>query len=229
MPDIRLLTALYKDSSLSPAQRLWMSVDFARKLLKHYHVNLFKVSGYMALQVPHFLTYVWSVRRLAATNPALETGGALWFKNLAEADPTMILPIVSMGLTYYSLQRGVTPENRDWPINRLRSLFQMFLILTIPVTVQWPAAIFCYWGTSALYTIIQTTIIGLPSIQEKIVPGLKADLKAINENSLMPDECKRLANIIVTGEEGYIPTSEADVEADVRKYILEQNKLIKRK
>lgn len=119
-------------------------------------------------------------------------------------------------------------------VNRIRSAFQIFMILTIPITVQWPAvraiqAVFCYWSTSAVFSILQSSILALPSVVDRINPGLTEDLKQVYSNSLMPEECKRLANIIVTGEEGYTATTEEDVEKEVTSYITQQNKMARRK
>jgi membrane protein insertase Oxa1/YidC/SpoIIIJ len=103
------------------------------------------------------------------------------------------------------------------------------LILTIPVTVQWPAvtssqAVFCYWSTSAIFTLIQSSVLSLPSVSERVNPGLKADLQQIYSQSLMPEECLRLAKIIETGEEGYTPVEEEEVEKDLKTYVGEQNR-----
>lgn len=45
---------------------------------------------------------VLSIRKIA-TEQDLTNTGVLWFKNLNEADPYMILPILSVALTYYNL------------------------------------------------------------------------------------------------------------------------------
>jgi membrane protein insertase Oxa1/YidC/SpoIIIJ len=52
----------------------------------------------------------------------LEEGGAFWFTNLAAPDPYYILPVASVLLTYANLQRGVTKENADFIINRIRGV-----------------------------------------------------------------------------------------------------------
>jgi membrane protein insertase Oxa1/YidC/SpoIIIJ len=45
---------------------------------------------------------VWSIRKIA-TEEDLSGKGILWFPNLNEADPYMILPIISVIVTYFNL------------------------------------------------------------------------------------------------------------------------------
>jgi membrane protein insertase Oxa1/YidC/SpoIIIJ len=46
---------------------------------------------------------VMSIRKISFENNDLRGAGILWFKNLNEADPYLILPILSSVLNYYNL------------------------------------------------------------------------------------------------------------------------------
>jgi len=46
---------------------------------------------------------VMSIRKISFENNDLHGAGILWFKNLNEADPYLILPILSSVLNYYNL------------------------------------------------------------------------------------------------------------------------------
>ena len=46
---------------------------------------------------------VMSIRKISFENNDLHGTGILWFKNLNEADPYLILPILSSVLNYYNL------------------------------------------------------------------------------------------------------------------------------
>lgn len=46
---------------------------------------------------------VLSIRKIAFENEALAGAGIWWFKNLNEADPYLILPIVATILNYINL------------------------------------------------------------------------------------------------------------------------------
>jgi len=52
----------------------------------------------MLAQAPLFICFFLGIQRMALL-PSFETGGAAWFTNLAVADPTYILPLLS-GATF---------------------------------------------------------------------------------------------------------------------------------
>jgi len=72
------------------------------------NVNLLSFTAYNLVQLPIFLLMVWSIRKIA-TEEDLTNTGILWFPNLNEADPYMILPIFSVIVTYFNL--GVNKRN----------------------------------------------------------------------------------------------------------------------
>jgi membrane protein insertase Oxa1/YidC/SpoIIIJ len=110
-----------------------------RQINNHHSTRFLKSFTYGFLQIPQFLTFVWGVRSLCVKNEDLKTGGIFWFENLCESDPLMILPVLSMGMTYLNLQLGVTAENKDWLINRFKGYLQIWVILTLPISANWPS------------------------------------------------------------------------------------------
>lgn len=46
---------------------------------------------------------VLSIRKISYENDDLAGAGVLWFKNLNEADPYLILPLVAAVLNYFNL------------------------------------------------------------------------------------------------------------------------------
>ena len=125
------------------------------RIYRDVKVNLFSFAAYNLFQIPIFFTMVLSIRKIASEEDLTNTG-ILWFKvknthfyqNLNEADPYMILPILSVLLTYINLgvilnliKRGINKDNEHWFINRWRSLFQVIQIIYLPFTCLWPAVI----------------------------------------------------------------------------------------
>ncbi|OMJ83618.1 hypothetical protein SteCoe_15406 [Stentor coeruleus] len=227
MPSYRFLGEILKDSKASNWQKFSTIITSVRQINKSHNTNFTKAFTYVLLQVPQFITFIWSIRSLCARNNELKTGGTAWFVDLTQSDPTMILPLVSLGVTYFNLQRGITPENRDWLINKFKGVIQMWLIISLPITVQWPAGVFCYWVTNAIFTYFQSVLVTNPTIMSKINPNLQSDMMKIYGKSLEQDEAERLANLINTGMEGYIKAKEKDVEKIVGVYLKQQDELEK--
>ena len=139
IPNYRLLNELLKNAEISKANRLITLLTSVRKINKEHNIKFSKAFAYGLFQLPQFLTFIWGIRSLCVRNPDLVTGGTAWFVDLSQSDPYMILPLCSLGLTYMNLQRGITPENKDWLINRFKNFIQVWLIVTLPITVQWPS------------------------------------------------------------------------------------------
>lgn len=141
MPNYRLLFDVSKHSKVSPIKKLSCIYTSVKQINKAHNTKFIKSFAYGFIQIPQFLTFIWGVRALCARNQELVTGGVLWFNDLTQADPYMILPLVSMGLTYFNLQFGITEENKDWTVNRMKGYVQVWIILTLPITVNWPAVL----------------------------------------------------------------------------------------
>ena len=66
-----------------------------------------------------------AIRKISYEEPAMEGAGMLWFPNLNEADPYMVLPLAAAALNYFNLTKGITKENEHWFINRFRTAFSV--------------------------------------------------------------------------------------------------------
>lgn len=88
-------------------------------------------------------------------NDDLKGEGILWFKNLNDPDPYLVLPILATLLNYINLSRGITKENEHWFVNRFRSFFAVLQFFHLPFTNQWPAGAFIYWISSSAFVLFQ--------------------------------------------------------------------------
>ena len=121
---------------------------------------------------------IFSIRKLAYEQDLTNTG-YLWFKNMNEADPYYILPAISFALTFYNLGRGINKYNEHWVINRWRSLFQVFQICYLPLTVSWPVGSHVYWITTNICTMLQQIITKHPAVMAKINPTFFIDMQKV--------------------------------------------------
>lgn len=68
---------------------------------------------------------VMAVRKISYEEDSMQGAGMLWFPNLNEADPYLVLPLLAAGLNYFNLTRGITKENEHWYVNRFRTVFSV--------------------------------------------------------------------------------------------------------
>lgn len=108
------------------------------------------------VQMPIFIGIFYVIRQFGGygdtegTKPSFQDGGILWFTNLSEMDPYLILPVVS-ALTMLAATE-ITAKNLE-PQQRW-----IMRVLPIGITFflwSFPAGLFVYWITSNLVTFGQ--------------------------------------------------------------------------
>ena len=154
-PDIRLAAKLFKHSKMALPKRAWYFARAVYNYQKQTKTSLLQFYICNIIQVPIFIVMVLSIRKISYENDELAGAGMLWFPNLNEPDPFLILPISAALLNYWNLTRGITKENEHWFVNRFRTFFSVLQFFHLPFTHQWPAGAFVYWISSSGFTLVQ--------------------------------------------------------------------------
>ena len=97
---------LYKNAKMSFWGRVKNTTSAIYDYTKQTRTNLLAFYFYNLIQIPVFIIMVLSIRKISYENDDLQGAGILWFKDLNEADPYLILPIIATILNYINL--GVT-------------------------------------------------------------------------------------------------------------------------
>ena len=81
---------------------------------------------YNIIQIPVFIIMVLSIRKISTENDDLAGAGCLWFPNLNEPDPYLLLPAIATILNYYNLGVSFQTSNilifSAWNHKRKRAL-----------------------------------------------------------------------------------------------------------
>jgi YidC/Oxa1 family membrane protein insertase len=126
------------------------------KLYQERNINPLGGCLPILVQMPIFIGIFYVIRQFGGygdvegTKPSFQDGGILWFTNLSEMDPYLILPVVS-ALTMLAATE-ITAKNLE-PQQRW-----IMRILPIGITFflwNFPAGLFVYWITSNLVTFAQ--------------------------------------------------------------------------
>lgn len=126
------------------------------KLYQERNINPLGGCLPILVQMPVFIGIFYVIRQfggygdVAGTKPSFQDGGILWFTNLSEMDPYLILPVVS-ALTMLAATE-ITAKNLE-PQQRW-----IMRILPLGITLflwNFPAGLFVYWITSNLVTFGQ--------------------------------------------------------------------------
>ena len=142
----------------------------------------------LLVQLPIFIGIFYVIREFGgfeggfgsgsveASEPSFQQGGLLWFTDLSQNDPTLVLPILAAATMLASMEitnKSMEPQQR-WIMRVLPVGFAFF-------TYWFPAGMFVYWITSNLLTLGQNYLI------YNVFPGKK------DENS-PPKDSERKAS-----------------------------------
>ncbi|KAK1429275.1 hypothetical protein QVD17_11481 [Tagetes erecta] len=87
--------------------------------------------------------------------PSFKTCGTSWFLDLTTADPFYILPCLtafSFWITVeFNMQEGLEGNPAA---GTMKNVSRGFAALTVPFTATFPKALFCYWITSNLFSLV---------------------------------------------------------------------------
>ena len=170
-PDMRIVGKLFKHIEKRIPTKLMWTFKSIYAMSKRTGVSLTKFYFYNLFQIPVFIIMVFSIRKIWFEHDELAGKGILWFKDLNEADPYLILPLCAVILNYINLGRGINKENEHWFVNRFRSFFQVIQFMHLPWTHAWPAGTFIYWISSSLFVFLQVSITRHPKVMNYINPA----------------------------------------------------------
>jgi YidC/Oxa1 family membrane protein insertase len=150
--------------------------------------------AYPIVNIGVFMTFIYSVRSMIthSDNYDLLEGGVLWFVDLSSKDPTFLLPLGALSLSYLAMELGFG-KNQKGAGMLFKDGLQSLVLLSVPFVTTLPAGVFCYWIPSSLFAIAQSQIIKGPYAQTllgipppKLPPHLQAAQK--KEGAAVPSE-----------------------------------------
>ena len=101
-------------------------------------------------QMPGFIFFFTSIRRMLDTNPNISSGGALWFNDLSVSDPYMRLNLMTSAVMFLSFRMGA--ESGNIPQNQqgvMKALSIVFPVLYLPLTMSFGQGLHLFWFTGA--------------------------------------------------------------------------------
>ncbi|KAF6173034.1 hypothetical protein GIB67_006410 [Kingdonia uniflora] len=138
-----------------------------KALFKEYGVNPFTPLKGIFIQGPVFISFFFAINNMVEKVPSFKAGGAFWFTDLTTPDALYIFPVLaslSFLLTVeYNMQEGLEGN----PIaGTMKNVSRVFATLMVPFTMSFPKAMFCYWITANLFSLVYGQIIKRPRVKE---------------------------------------------------------------
>ncbi|XP_037283608.1 OXA1L mitochondrial inner membrane protein [Rhipicephalus microplus] len=155
--------------------------------MKEKNVNPLKSMVIPLAQAPVFISFFFALRGMAnLPMESFKTGGILWFTDLTVPDPFYILPLITSVSLFCTLElgaeSGVRADNLQWT----RYVFRCLPVVIFPITMNFPAALLCYWVTSNMFTLCQVGVLRIEAVRKRLdIPALikhpKSELKLSNK------------------------------------------------
>lgn len=114
------------------------------------------------LQLPPLIFFFWTVQEMAYgidQFPGMTTDGFLWFKNLSEADPYFILPVILASASFLSIHKSPASSQMTGPASKITKYFKYFTFIGIPITSSFPAGIVLNWVVISVFQLMVNSLL----------------------------------------------------------------------
>ncbi|XP_007436444.1 mitochondrial inner membrane protein OXA1L isoform X1 [Python bivittatus] len=130
--------------------------------------NINPKRGFIAplVQTPIFISFFFALRKMAEFPvPSMETGGLWWFTDLTSADSYYVLPLMTTVTMWAVLEFGAETGVSNPNFHVMKTVLRVIPVLLLPITINFPTAIFTYWLTSNLFSMVQVSLLRLPALR----------------------------------------------------------------
>ena len=101
---------------------------------------------------------------------SMRTGGMGWFTDLIACDPIYLLPVLTAGTLALNLKLGAdTVDPKIEPA--MKHVVRIFPIMTLFITMQFPAALNLYWLSTNIVSVFQGLALKRPKIRSMLNLG----------------------------------------------------------
>ncbi|XP_010508013.1 PREDICTED: mitochondrial inner membrane protein OXA1-like [Camelina sativa] len=136
-------------------------------LFKEHGVTPFTPLKGLIIQGPIFISFFFAIRNMAEKVPSFKTGGTLWFTDLTTADTTYILPLLTAATFLIMVESNMQEGLEGNPVaGTMKKFSRIIAFLSIPVLIGIEKALFCYWLTSNLFTLVYGLTLRRPDVRK---------------------------------------------------------------
>ncbi|XP_028991583.1 mitochondrial inner membrane protein OXA1L [Betta splendens] len=136
---------------------------------KKHDVNPLRGFLVPLVQAPVFISFFIALRKMAYLPvPSMQTGGTLWFLDLTASDPFYILPLAVTGTMFCILELGAESGVDNPNLRAMKTVFRIMPLVILPLTINFPTAVFTYWMTSNCFSLGQVALLRHPLVRKKL-------------------------------------------------------------
>ncbi|KAJ9173720.1 hypothetical protein P3X46_016830 [Hevea brasiliensis] len=145
-------------------------------LFKEYGVSPFTPLKGLFIQGPIFISFFLAISNMAEKVPSFKSGGAYWFVDLSTPDSLYIFPLLTALSFLITVECNMQEGMEGNPAaGTMKNVSRVLAVVSVPLTMGFPKAIFCYWITSNLFSLGWGLVLKLPGVKKSLgVPKIPA-------------------------------------------------------
>ncbi|XP_053324445.1 mitochondrial inner membrane protein OXA1L [Spea bombifrons] len=186
MPQINAIT-----TRMNEAKQTGNKFEFSRAYSdltlyqKKHDVNPLRGFLVPLIQAPVFISFFMALRQMSYLPvPSMQNGGLWWFADLTAADPYYILPITVTCTMWAVLELGAESGVDNPNLKIMKTVFRVMPLIILPLTINFPVAVFTYWVTSNIFSLAQVSFLKIPYVRNK----LQIPERIKHDPSLLPQQ-----------------------------------------
>ncbi|CAH2294532.1 mitochondrial inner membrane OXA1L [Pelobates cultripes] len=170
MPQINAFTTRMNEAKQS-GNKFEFSKAYSDLTLYQKKHDVNPLRGFLVplVQAPVFISFFMALRQMSYLPvPSLQTGGLWWFTDLTAADPFYILPVFVTCTMWAVLELGAESGVNNPNLRIMKTVFRVMPLVILPLTMNFPTAVFMYWVTSNIFSLAQVSFLRIPYVRNKL-------------------------------------------------------------
>ncbi|XP_030658190.1 mitochondrial inner membrane protein OXA1L [Nomascus leucogenys] len=167
LPEIQKFSSRIREAKLAGDHTEYYKASSEMAFYQKKHgIKLFKPLILPVTQAPIFISFFIALREMANLPvPSLQTGGLWWFQDLTVSDPIYILPLAVTATMWAVLELGAETGVQSSDLQWMRNVIRVMPLITLPITMHFPTAVFMYWLSSNLFSLAQVSCLRIPAVR----------------------------------------------------------------
>ncbi|KAK1279534.1 Mitochondrial inner membrane protein OXA1-like [Acorus gramineus] len=160
---VNQLKSTMKLSEMRPElEALKQNMDLSR-----HGVTPFTPLKGLLIQGPIFISFFLAISNMVQKVPSFKSGGTLWFTDLTTPDSLYILPVLTALTFLLTVELNMQDGMEGNPVaGKMKNFSRILAVATVPFTMSFPKAIFCYWITSNFFSLCYGAAIKRPPVRK---------------------------------------------------------------
>uniref|UniRef100_A0A8C9SFD1 OXA1L mitochondrial inner membrane protein n=1 Tax=Scleropages formosus TaxID=113540 RepID=A0A8C9SFD1_SCLFO len=170
LPEMTKLSNRMNEAKMS-GNKFEFSKSYSEMMLFQRKHDVNPLRGFLVplVQAPVFISFFIALRKMAYLPvPSMQSGGIWWFPDLTAADPFYILPLAVTGTMFAILELGAESGVDNPNLRAMKTVFRIMPFIILPLTINFPTAVFTYWLTSNLFSLGQVALLRHPAVRRKL-------------------------------------------------------------